>query len=75
MANDVLPDREKAQAKKRQNEQQALRRDQITEKSMQTLLQGIEEIGQDDPQLADALREIGHILTGDDRFERDSGQA
>lgn len=69
MTNDVLPDRDKAQAKRRQDEQQALRRDQITEKSMQTLLQGIEQIGQDGPQMADALREIGHILTGDDRFD------
>jgi len=74
MSNDVLPDREKAQAKRRQDQQQALRRDQISEESMQTLLQGIEEIGQNDPAMADALREIGHILTGDDRFEPDSGQ-
>jgi len=72
MSNDVLPDRQKAQAKRRHDQQQALRRDQITEESMQTLLQGIEEIGQNDPAMADALREIGHILTGDDRFEADS---
>ncbi len=70
MANDVLPDRQEAQAKRRQDQQQALRRDQITEKSMQTLLQGIEEIEQNDPAMADALREIGHILTGDDRFDQ-----
>lgn len=69
MSNDVLPDREQAQAKRRQDRRQALRRDQITEQSMQTLLHGIEEIEQNDPAMADALREIGHILTGDDRFE------
>jgi hypothetical protein len=69
MSNDVLPDQEQARAKRRQDRQQALRRDQITEQSMQTLLRGIEEIEQNDPAMADALREIGHILTGDDRFE------
>ena len=69
MSNDVLPDRKAVEAKQRQDEQQQLRRDQITEESMQTLLRGIENIEQNDPAMADALREIGHILTGDDRFE------
>jgi len=54
---------------KQQRQRQQLRREQITEESMQTLLQGIKQIEQDDPAMADALREIGHILTGDDRFE------
>lgn len=74
MSNDVLPDRKAVEAKQRQDEQQQLRRDQITEESMQTLLRGIENIEQNEPAMADALREIGHILTGDDRFEPDSGQ-
>jgi hypothetical protein len=74
MSDDVLPDRKAVEAKRRQEEQQQLRRDQITEESMQTLLRGIENIEQNDPAMADALREIGHILTGDDRFEPDSGQ-
>ena len=74
MTNDVLPDRKAVEAKQRQDEQQQLRRDQITEESMQTLLRGIENIEQNEPAMADALREIGHILTGDDRFEPDSGQ-
>jgi hypothetical protein len=37
---------------------------------MVALLDGIDKIEQDDPAMADALREIGHILTGDDRFAR-----
>jgi len=69
----MIPE-EAIKAKNRQEENQQLRRDQITEDSMQTLLRGIEEIEQNDPAMADALREIGHILTGDDRFETDSGQ-
>lgn len=63
-----------SEKKQQQRQLQQLRRDQITEDSMQTLLQGIEKIEQNDPAMADALREIGHILTGDDRFEPDSGQ-
>jgi len=64
----VLPN-EAAEAQRTQERQQQLRRDQIGEQSMQALLDGIKEIEQDDPKMADALREIGHILTGDDRFE------
>jgi len=69
--NDIKPDNA-AEAKRTQDRQQQLRRDQITEESMQTLLRGIEQIEQDDPAMADALREIGHILTGDDRFDTQS---
>ena len=66
--NDIKPDNANEIARQRQDEQQALRRDQISEGSMVALLDGIEQIEQDDPAMADALREIGHILTGDDRF-------
>ena len=66
--NGIRPDNANQIAQERQEEQQALRRDQITEDSMVALLDGINQIEQDDPAMADALREIGHILTGDDRF-------
>jgi len=68
--NGIRPDNANEIARQRQDEQQALRRDQISEDSMAALLDGIEQIEQDDPAMADALREIGHILTGDDRFAR-----
>lgn len=64
----ILPEKA-AEAKRVQERQQQLRRDQISEESVQALLEGIEQIEQEDQQMADALREIGHILTGDDRFE------
>lgn len=56
-------------ARERQQRLQQLRRDQISEDSIQTLIDHIEQIEQDDPELAGALREIAHILTGDDRFD------
>lgn len=65
----ILPE-ESAKAKRIQDQQQQLRRDQISEDSIKTLNDGIKEIEQNDPAMADALREIAHILTGDDRFER-----
>ena len=68
--NGIRPDNANEIARKRQDAQQALRRDQISEDSMVALLDGINQIEQDDPAMADALREIGHILTGDDRFAR-----
>lgn len=69
----MLPE-QAAEAREVQEQQQQLRRDQITEESMQTLLNGIKQIEQDDPDMADALREVGHILTGDDRFEQSETQ-
>jgi len=56
--------------RQRQKELQQLRRDQISEESMQVLLDSIADVEQNDPELANALYEIGHILTGDDRFDR-----
>lgn len=68
MTNNITPNKS-IEAKRTQDRQQQLRRDQITEQSLNTLDESIAEIAQKDKQLASALNEIAHILTGDDRFD------
>jgi len=58
-----------AEAREVQEQQQQLRRDQISEDSVVALDRGIDQIAQNDPEVATALREVAHILTGDDRFD------
>jgi hypothetical protein len=68
MTNEIAPDKID-EAKRVQDKQQQLRRDQISEGSLKTLDESIAEVAQNDEQLATALNEICHILTGDDRFD------
>jgi len=63
------PPEDLIEERRHQRERQQLRRNQISEGSLKALDDSIAEVGKDDQQLATALNEICHILTGDDRFD------
>ena len=58
-----------ADEKRTEDEQHIQDRRLISDDSKEKVENGIEQV--DDPDAADALRELAHILTGDDRFETD----
>ena len=62
----MLPDKaiEKQQKEVRENR---VDRRKVSEKSRQELKDAIDELGGSE---ADAVRELAHIVTGDDRFEK-----
>ena len=56
-----------ADEKRTEDEQHMQDRRLISDDSKEKVEAGIEQV--DDPDAADAIRELAHIITGDDRFE------
>lgn len=54
--------------KKKSDEQNNLDRRKVTEKSLQELEDDIEKI--EDAATKSAMRDLAHIVTGDDRFDK-----
>lgn len=67
MANDIIPEKT-VEKKKRDRRENQLDRRQISERSREDIQQALETI--EDADTRQALMEIAHILTGDDRFEK-----
>lgn len=63
----MLPNPEAIEERRKEKQNNNLSRDKINEETRQKLVNVIQAI--DDPNLAEAVRELSHVLTGDNRFD------
>jgi hypothetical protein len=63
----MLPNPEAIEERRKEKQNNNLSRDKIDEETRQKLVNVIQAI--DDPNLAEAVRELSHVLTGDNRFD------
>jgi len=63
----MLPNPEAIEERRKEKRNNNLTRDKINEETRQKLVNVIQAI--DDPNLAEAVRELSHVLTGDNRFD------